>query len=372
MESRVAVGDPDHVPVGKYARAALEGLDLWEDVPPRLLRAADAPSAARLFEMGEADALIAYATDLSPGSGDVYVAPFPPASMPRVVYPLALCVNANSGAELFAEYLKSAEAARVFERHGFAAPHGEATASRAQAGPPVPPSSAPRSPLLQTIGVSLRVSTLAMVLMLGPGLAVGWALARLRFPGKTLVEAAVMLPLVLPPVVTGFLLLETLGQASPLGAWMETRLGLSLAFHQTGAALAAAVMGFPLLARSARAAFESVDPRFEEVAATLGDGPLRRFLKVSLPLAGPGVLAGCVLGFARALGEFGATITFAGNMAGETRTLPLAIYNEMQRPGSDANTRPLVLACAAISVAALVLSQFFVARSRARRKERAT
>jgi molybdate transport system permease protein len=199
-----------------------------------------------------------------------------------------------------------------------------------------------------------------------PGVAVAWLLARREFRGKVLLDALVHLPLVLPPVVVGYLLLLALGRRGWLGRWLHDALGVDVAFTWKAAALAAAVMGFPLLVRSVRLAIELVDVRLEQAARTLGAGPLRLFWTVTLPLAYPGLVTGAVLAFARSLGEFGATITFAGNIEGVSRTLPVAIYTSMQTPGGDASALRLVLISLAVSLAALLCSELMARRVRLR------
>ena len=193
-----------------------------------------------------------------------------------------------------------------------------------------------------------------------------YALARWRFPGKILFDGFVHLPLVLPPVVTGYLLLILFGRKGPIGAFLESTLGIVFSFRWTGAALAAAVMGFPLLVRAIRLSFEAADRRLEDAARTLGARPALVFATVTLPLALPGILAGLVLAFAKALGEFGATITFVSNIPGETRTLPTAIYTYTQVPGGDANAARLVAVAILLSLAALVVSEFLSRRISAR------
>ncbi len=179
---------------------------------------------------------------------------------------------------------------------------------------------------LAVVGLSLKVSAAAIALTLPVAFALAWVLARMVFPGRVLLDALVHLPLVLPPVVTGWLLLLAFGANGPAGRWLGEWLGLHLMFRWTGAALASAVMALPLMVRAMRLSIEAVDRRLEQAAMTLGASRLRTFAAITLPLAMPGVLAGMVLGFARSLGEFGATITFVSNIPGETRTLPLAIY----------------------------------------------
>jgi len=215
----------------------------------------------------------------------------------------------------------------------------------------------------ETLGLSLRVSLLATAAVAVPGVALGWLLARRDFRGKLLLDTAVHLPLVLTPVVVGYLLLLTFGRSGPLGPLLDA-LGIEVAFTTLGAVLAAAVVALPLVVRSVRTAVELVDPGLEDAAAVLGAGPLRRFRTVTLPLAAPGIVAGLTLGFARSLGEFGATITLACSIAGETRTLPLAIFQGTQVPGGDGAALRLTLVSVLLSAAALMASELVVRRLR--------
>ena len=213
----------------------------------------------------------------------------------------------------------------------------------------------------QALALSLKVSLVATLASLLPGLLVAFALARWRFPGRLLLSGLVHLPLVLPPVVTGYLLLLLFGRQGTIGSLLED-LGLGLAFKWTGAALAAAVMAFPLLVRAMRLSIEAVDARLEAAGATLGASPPWVFLTITLPLMLPGVLAGAVLAFARALGEFGATITFVSNIPGETRTLATAIHSFLQAPGGEAAVFRLTLIAVAVSLVAVLLSELVSAR----------
>ena len=208
---------------------------------------------------------------------------------------------------------------------------------------------------LTAIALSLRIAAVATLASLPFGIAVAYALARWRFPGKSLVNGLVHLPLVLPPVVTGYLLLVAFGRRGLFGQALAD-VGIVLSFRWTGAALACAVMGFPLMVRAMRLSFEAIDPRLEAAAGTLGANPAWRFLLVSLPLAVPGLLVGAILAFARALGEFGATITFVANIPGETQTIAAAIYTDVQDPNGDAGALRLTLVSIAISLAAVMIS----------------
>ncbi|EHK77488.1 molybdate ABC transporter permease subunit [Sinorhizobium meliloti] len=207
------------------------------------------------------------------------------------------------------------------------------------------------------VRLSLRVATVAMLASLPPALLVSMILARGRFWGKSLLNGLVHMPLILPPVVTGFALLLLFGRRGPVGAFLAENFGLVFSFRWTGAALACAVMGFPLMVRSIRLSIEAVDRKLEEAAGTLGASPAWIFLTVTLPLILPGILAGMVLSFAKAMGEFGATITFVSNIPGETQTLSAAIYTFTQVPGGDAGAMRLAVISVVISMAALMLSE---------------
>jgi molybdate transport system permease protein len=212
--------------------------------------------------------------------------------------------------------------------------------------------------------LSLKVAAASVVFSLPLAAAAALVLARGRFPGKTLFDALIHLPLVLPPVVIGYFLLLGFGRKGPFGAFFEQVLGLTFAFRWTGAALAAGIMGFPLMVRAIRLAIEAIDPRLESAARTLGAGPWRVLASVTLPLAMPGIIMGSLLAFARSLGEFGATITFVSNIPGETQTLPLAIYNFTQSPGGDAAVLKLCAISVLLSLAALAASEWMNRRSR--------
>jgi molybdate transport system permease protein len=204
--------------------------------------------------------------------------------------------------------------------------------------------------------LSLKVAFYCTLLIAIPAIAVAWLLARFDFLGKSLLDGLVHIPMILPPVVPGFILLSLLGKNGWIGSALYQHFGITFAFNWLGAVIASAVMAFPLMVRSVRLAFTQVDPDLEQAALTLGSSPSKTFFKVSLPLAMPGVLTGLILAFSRSLGEFGATITFVGNIEGETRTLPLAIYSYTQMPNGDMIALRLVLVCIGISLLALLAS----------------
>jgi len=215
---------------------------------------------------------------------------------------------------------------------------------------------------LTAIILSLKVAIVATVASLPIAIAIAWLLARRRFALRALLDALVHLPMVLPPVVVGYALLVLMGRNGPIGAWLAEHLGIIFAFRWTGAALASAIMGFALLVRSIRLSIENIDPRLEQAAATLGAGRWRVFFRITLPLALPGVIAGSILAFARSLGEFGATITFVSNIPGQTQTLSSAIYQLMQTPGGEAGIWRLTLLALALSLVALMVSEWLLRR----------
>jgi molybdate transport system permease protein len=213
------------------------------------------------------------------------------------------------------------------------------------------------------LALSLRVALVSVVCSLPIAVLVAYGLARFSFPGKTLVDAIVHLPLVLPPVVVGFALLVLLGKRGPIGSMLNDWFGIVFVFRWTGAALASALMGFPLMVRAIRLSIEAIDQRLEVAARTLGGSRLWVFASITLPLALPGIITGTLLSFARGLGEFGATITFVSNIPGETRTLPLAIYTFTQVPGGDAQALRLSIVAVVLSIVALATSEWLTRRT---------
>ena len=216
----------------------------------------------------------------------------------------------------------------------------------------------------EALALSLSVATRSVLLSLPFALLLSWILTRKRFMGRTLLDAFVHLPLVLPPVVVGYLLLVLFGARGPLGGWLEHTFGMQLIFTRNGAALATAFMTFPLMVRAMRISLETVDRGLEDAARTLGAGSLDRFATITLPLMLPGVLAGAITAFSASLGEFGAVITFVSNIPGETRTLPLALYSALQTPGGDGEAARLALISILLGFAGLLLSEWFARRVR--------
>ncbi|HTH17205.1 MAG TPA: molybdate ABC transporter permease subunit [Magnetospirillum sp.] len=219
---------------------------------------------------------------------------------------------------------------------------------------------------IEALYLSLLVSGWAVAGSLPLGILCAWVLARLNFPGKALFDGIIHLPLVLPPVVVGYFLLVMLGRRGPVGGWLHDWFGITIAFTWKGAAIASAVIAFPLMVRAIRLSLEGVDRGLEQAARTLGCSPLRTFFTVTLPLVAPGVLTGAILGFARSLSEFGATITFVSNIPGETRTLPIALYALTQVPGGDEAALRLCIISVVVAFAALLASEFLSRRVQAR------
>ncbi|RJG50422.1 molybdate ABC transporter permease subunit [Motilimonas pumila] len=220
----------------------------------------------------------------------------------------------------------------------------------------------------QALALSLKVSSVAVAASLPVGILVAWVLAKKEFWGKSLLNSVVHLPLVLPPVVTGYLLLLLFSRNGMLGQPLQQWFGLSFAFSWQGAALAAAVVAFPLMVRAIRQAFENVDPKLEQAARTLGASPFKVFYTISLPLVYPGILAGMVLAFARSLGEFGATITFVSNIPEQTQTLPLAMFSFIETPGAESEAARLCIIAIVLSITALLASEWLLRRNHQERR----
>jgi len=218
----------------------------------------------------------------------------------------------------------------------------------------------------QAVFLSLKVSSLSVVCSLPLGILMAWILVRCRFPGKSLLDSIIHLPLVLPPVVIGYLLLVVMGRRGVVGEWLYAWFGFSFSFSWHGAVLASAVVAFPLMVRAIRQSLEAVDPKLELAARTLGASPWRVFFTITLPLSVPGVIVGVVLAFARSLGEFGATNTFVSNIPGETRTIPLAMYTLIETPGAEGAAARLCVLAILLSLAALLISDWLAKRSRTR------
>jgi len=360
---RLAIGDPASVPVGSYAREALQTLGWWKALDPNLVLSPDAASLVQNLRRGRAPYGILYRSDLGLAGGLHLLATLPQALHEPIHYSVAVLRRAPHRAAALAalDSLESPGALALARGLGFETPK--------TATDPALVADAPAAGLplegVRTFGpilLSLQVATAATILAFLPGLFLAWFLARRQFVGKSLLDALLHLPLVIPPVVTGYLLLLLLGPSTPLGAFVHDRLGIDL-FDWKGAAIASAVMGFPLFLRSARLGFENVEPRLEQAASTLGAGPWRVFARVSFPLALPGILTGIILCFARSLGEFGATITFVSLVEGKTDTLPLALWRETQIPGGESAALRLLVVSIVLALLAMIASQWITQRT---------
>jgi molybdate transport system permease protein len=337
------------VPAGRYAEAALRSAGVWNQLGDQILRGASARATAEWVATGEVAVGLLYRSDVAADPRLEELVLVPETLHPPIEYLAAVLASSNQpdAARAVIDRLTSEEAASIWRTRGFGS--AEAVDAVYQDADP----SAATLSLSAAVGRSLGVGLLATLLGLFPALGLGWLLARRDFPGKSLVSTLTLVPLVVPPVVTGFLLLWLLGARSPLGRAL-TAAGIHVPFTVLGAVVAAAVVGFPLYVLTIRAAFESVDRRYEDLAATLGDSPRRRFMRISLPLALPGIAAAAVLAFARGLGEFGATIVLAGNLEGSTRTIPLAVYTLLESPTGRTQVWTLVGASIGLCLIALI------------------
>lgn len=359
----------EEVPAGRYAHEALGAVGAWEAVEPRVVRGGSVRSAMEWLARGEVDGAVVYASDAAAEPRVSVAFEFDRATHTAVEYPGAVLASTTSpeAAAAFLEFALGTTARELFSRRGFAGPDGtdgpDGAIGVEQGELELEPLPGPRPG--SAIGISLLVALTAAGLGLVPAVAVGWLLARKDFAGKSVVGMLVLAPLVMPPVVTGFLLLSLLGTQGLLGGALSAA-GITVPFSLLGAVVAAGVVGFPLYVVAVRGAFETVDPHFEEVSWTLGVRPRRTFARISLPLALPGIAAGAVLAFARALGEFGATVVLAGNVEGETRTIALAVYTLLESPSGYGATWTLVGASIVLSLAALLGYEALSRRQRKR------
>lgn len=364
---RLAMAFVDAVPAGQYGKSALQHFRWWDRLQENIVQTDHVRAALALVARGEAEFGIVYVSDVV----GLHSAPvqilglFPEESHAPIHYSAALTKTgvSSEAAKAFHNYLLSASAQQRFTSAGFG--NGE---------PLLPSESLPKDPLdigspfllsdaeWTALGLSLRVSFWATLASLPFGLVVAYALARGQFLGKQVLNGLVHLPLILPPVVTGYGLLVLFGQQGFLGAVLLEWFGIGIAFQWTGAVLAAAVMAFPLMVRAMRLSIEAVDPKIEEAARTLGASRFWTFASVTFPMILPGVIAGSILAFAKAMGEFGATITFVSSIPGETQTLPSAIYAFLQVPAGEAPVYRMVIASIVVAVGALLVSEFVSTR----------
>ncbi len=353
-EGQVSIGDPTHVPVGMYTKEALEAMGCWDAVSERMIPAVSVRAAQLNVETGQCPLGIVYRAGAFQSTKVKILATFDESLHSPIEFSVASAANSQHG-KAFLEFLKTPASDTIFTIAGFATclPQAAVTVSPADASP----ASAYRINEWRAFVISLKVAAACTLVVAAPGIGLGYLLARKSFPGRALVNSIVCVPMVIPPVVTGYLALVMLGRNSALGSWLHDTWGISVAFSWIGAVLVSAVMGFPLLVRSVKTAVEMIDQRYTHAANTLGAGSVRTFFTITLPLAGPGILAGLILAFARSLGEFGATATFAGNIPGKTQTLSLAIYNFTQIPGAEGAAMRLVGISILLSFGAMLGSE---------------
>jgi len=354
---KVAIADPQLAPAGRYAEAAMRGAGLWEGLSRRLILAADVRAALSAVSSGNAEFGFAYLTDTYAIKDIQLALTVPAGSYPPIAYPAAVvsASNRRAAADDFLRYMAiDAQSQRLWAQYGFATDAAPQAGATAGAGP--------RASDASIVLLSLRVAGLAMLFVTPLGLAVAWLLVRKRVPGRFWIEALVSLPLALTPVVVGFALLNVLGRNSALGGLFHRAFGGDIAFTWVAAALASAVVAFPLSVRAFMVAFAGVDRRLELAARGLGAAPWRVLFTITLPLAYQGVLAGLLLGFVRALSEFGATIIVAGNIPGQTQTLPLAIFTRISSGQDSAATR-LIITSAVLAAVTIAIHNYLLTRA---------
>ena len=349
---RFAMGDPSHVPAGIYAKQALDRLSQWNKISKNAVFTENIRVALGIVERGEVKAGILYKSDAQLSDTLQIIHAFSSNDHDQISYPAAQLNKLNNASGLFYDFLFTAGAQSVLNAYGFNKAHAATNSDssielNAKASP---------SALWPIILLSLQVALVAMLFAVPIAYGVAFLLARYDFTGKALLQALVMTPLVMPPVVTGYLLLLVFGNKGEIGQLLSS-IGIEFAFKWTGAALAAGLMAFPLLVRPMRLSIEAIDQGIIEAAKTLGAGRWTRFRTVYLPLSLPGILAGAVLGFAKSLGEFGATITFVSNIPDETQTISLAIYSFLQSPNGDSAALTLMIISIAIALGAVLLSE---------------
>ena len=351
----VAIASPKLAPAGQYAQDSLTQLGLWADIQSKLITAPDVRATLAYVEAGNVDVAIVYSTDAAT-AGNVQVLDIvPPGSYLPIVYPAAAVKGSDNiaTANEFIAFLKSEEARSIFRRHGFdsssdvvSADNGNGIGLNAS-----------------ILVLTLQVAIVATGINLPIALALGWLMVKKRIRGQFILDILVSLPLAVPPVVIGFLLLVLLGRNGAIGNALHAGFGIDIVFTWIAAALASAIVSFPLMVRAVIVAMEGVDERLEMSARSLGAGPWRVFFSVTIPLAYQGILAGVLLGFVRALSEFGATIIVAGNIPGRTQTLPLAIFTTVQLGENDAAIR-LVSVSIVLAILTLGIHNYLLRRSR--------
>ena len=352
---RIAIGEPDSVPAGIYAKEALTNLGIWTAVQKKLVPGLDVRATLAYVESGNVDLGIVYRTDAEISKKVKILYQFPDSSHAPIVYPAVLIKGSghHSLAQAFIRFLKTPEVATIFKAYGFSA-----KADGEMEGAPSDQRARSQSSEVAVLILSVKAAAFSLLLILPPGLWVGWILAKSSFRGNSLLNTLVMLPLVLPPVVSGFFLLMLFSKRGFIGQLLFQLLGIEIVFSWLGVVLAISVISFPLLVRGIVTAMEGVDSRLENAARTLGAHPLKVFFTVTLPLSYRGVIGGAILGFSKSLGEFGATMMLAGNIAGKTQTLSLAVFTYVQT-GADARAYRLVFISTVVAFVTIWLAEKF-------------
>jgi len=357
LNGTLAIGEPAHVPVGMYAVQALKYMGWWEEVRNRVIPAANVADVLRFVESGQCDTGVVYASMAFLSLNISVLGTFPAISHDPILFVATSPTDKTEGLE-FLDFVQTPGAQAIMSAYGFqtASLPNETTLAQIQL-------EVSHTQILPAVLLSLRVALVCMLIVLVPGILLGWVLARKNFYGKSTLEAIVLLPLVIPPVVTGYLALLVLGKNGLLGHYLFDACGISIPFTWFAVVVTSAIMGMPLLIRSVKTAVQMIDPRLEQAASTLGKSPIQVFFTVTIPLALPGILSGLSLAFARSLGEFGATATFAGNIPGKTRTLSLAIHSLTQIPNGNSAALKLAAIAVGISILALYCSEKLIQRS---------
>lgn len=349
---RFAMGDPSHVPAGIYAKQALDKLSHWDKISKNAVFTENIRVALGIVERGEVAAAVLYKSDAQLANTLQIIHTFSGDNHDQISYPIVQLSKSDNATTLFYEFLFAGQAQSILKTIGF-----NQTQSMVNLDDSIELDAKDSlSALWPIIWLSLQVALVAMLFAVPVAYGVAFLLARYEFRGRALLQALVMTPLVLPPVVTGYLLLLIFGNKGEIGQLLSS-IGIEFAFKWTGAALAAGLMAFPLLVRPMRLSIEAVDQGVIDAAKTLGAGRWTRFRTVYLPLSLPGIIAGGVLGFAKSLGEFGATITFVSNIPDETQTISLAIYSFLQSPNGDSAALTLMVISITIALGAVLLSE---------------
>ena len=349
----IAIGDASYVPCGMYAKEALTNLNCWDSIQDRIVPAASVRTAQQYIESRQCELGVVYHAAATQSDKVKVITVFDETLHLPIQFSAACSTESKIG-NTFLGFLNQSVAMKIFSASGFESciPDALPTAQTISVEPTFEVNT------WQTLLISLKVAAACTLVVAAPGVLLGYTLARKSFPGRSIVNAFVLLPMVIPPVVAGYLALILLGKNSFLGHWLYDVFGISIAFSWMGAVVVSAVMGLPLLIRSVKTTVEMIDHRYALAANTLGASPLRTFFTVTIPLAGPGILAGLVLAFARCLGEFGATALFAGNIPGKTQTLSLAIFNFTQIPGAESTVLRFVGISIVLSFGAMLGSEF--------------